>query len=340
MLNGLQTLAQMAREVAFAINDFTASKDAKIRAAINRRYLFVAGSFRWVQLEVADETGRRIASDSTLTTLIGSEAEAPMPVSMGRLVSLHHQDSRRERLTPLSMKEFYARASLAESSQGRPMIYSKVGETAQYRRLSAAGAITAYSSTSANDALVAKVYYKLSDAQPGAPAWSDVSGGFVAGVSVGSGVSLAAGYPIEKVVLPVEWTGTFVLKDGGGNELVSILRVEQPSTAANNTEVTYTRQLLRFWPTPDSGYGLTVTWLRDVMALTEDDDVPLMPVSRALVEGAIADMLSQKGEDASKHESLFAQYASTAAGMQGTNETAQITPRGRNMKRAVGIWHY
>jgi len=340
MLNGLQNLAQMAREVAFAINDFTASKDAKIRQALNRRYLYVAGAFRWQQLEHSDESGLRIFSDITLPTLIGSEGEAPMPLGMGRLISLHHQDSRREQLVALQMREFYARANLQSSSQGRPLVYTKVGETAQYRRLAASGAVTAYSSTSANDALTARVMFRENAGQVGEPHWTDVAGPFVAGASVGGGVSLAEGYPIERVALPVAWTGTFELKDGSGNSLVLIQRIEEPATASNSTEVTYTRQLLRFWPVPDTGYGLTVTWLRDVQSLTEDDDAPLMPVSRALVEGAIADMLTQKGEDASRHEALFGQYTQVAAGMQMTNETPQVVPRGRNMKRAVGIWHY
>lgn len=342
MLNGLQTLAQMKREVAFAVNDFTESKAAKIEAAINRRYLYVAGVFRWAQLEHADESGLRIFTDSDRRTLEAGEPEAPLPQGMGRLVSLHHQDSRRAALQSFTLKEFYSRVVTQTANTGYPWAYTKIGDTAQYRRLADAGPVTAKSSTSANNALVARVYFRKQGGHIGQANWADVTGNFVAGVSVGSGVRLDAGFPVEKVVLPAAWTGNFQILDGSANVLVDIQRIEEPNTASNATEVTYQRQLIRVWPTPDADYGLTVTWLRDVQSLTEDEDVPLMPVSRALVEGAIADILTQKGETdlANKHEALFTQYAQVAAGVQQSNQTPQVTPRYRNMRRGVGIWHY
>lgn len=342
-LNGFQSLSQMTLEVGYFLNDITTARRAKIAAAINRRYQMATTVQPWPQLTRSESSGLRTTADPDLKNLVAGEAEVPLPYGVGRLLSVSLLGEPGGTLEARSGQAFWDEVRDHATLAGTPCIYTLAGYTAQYRSLAAAGALIAKSNSSGNDAAkTVRVHFRKGASGTDQTAWQDLSGAFSSGVSLGSGAGVLAGYAVEKVVLPVGWVGNFTLEDSGAVKVTSIQPIEVPVTATNLSQIVYTRKLIRVWPVPDTSAGLAITWLSDALPMSEDEDTPQIPVSRALVAGAIADMLAQKGElaAASKYEGQFNEIMAGLTGFHQSDAQGRVIPRGRNSLTANGVWHY
>ena len=119
------------------------------------------------------------------------------------------------------------------------------------------------------------------------------------------GTTVPLGYPLRMIVLPSGWHGTLTVKDGSSNTIVTIAGVEEPPSATNTAQQIIARSLMRLWPVPDAAYVLSLVWWMEPTRLSEDGDVPLIPVAPYLVHKAAAAAFLQmdKTADAAREES-------------------------------------
>lgn len=318
---------------------FQDTSSANLRAAckdaINRALDSAASLFDWPQLVEADESGVRILSDSTLPSLLSGDSFMPAPYAAGRLRSLVVQGAHSPPVEIVTPDELYHRAGVQLAFEvGVPRFAAQVGVTAQTRRLASDGALTCYSSSASNDGTkTVRVYFQKSSAPLGGRSWADVTGTFSTGVQLGGGATLEAGYPIKSITLPTGWAGTCEIRDGSGTSLVLVPSVEEPSTNTNSLPQTIQRALLKVFPTPDADYPATVIWWRVPLMLTEDEDVPELPIGSFLVARAAADIFGQQGKLA--ESALWEGRAMTALRstlqQQSGHKRQQSVPAGGNI---------
>jgi hypothetical protein len=301
---GWQTLSEMVAEVGTLVHDTTTARQTPIKSVINRAYDAMVGRFDWPQFLVVDETGLRVAGETSIKTFESGNAEAPLPFGLDGVSEfwLQYQDAT-DILPIVTPKELYERAGSGLNTPGRPRFASVVGSTAQTARLAADGLLTAKSDSASNDnVLMPRVLYIPASSSFRAVVTESLSGAYATGVSLGS--SSLAGYTVQQVILPTSWKGNFTLEDGSGNMVCRIDAMVVPVSAGSSPARVVGNALLRLWPVPEKDYAMTLIYRRRPRPLVNDDDAPEIPVATYLVEKAAAEILRQMGkpELASTHE--------------------------------------
>lgn len=338
MTLGHKNLSEIVAAAGDIVQDTSTARASSLKASVNRRYREALASDRWPPSLRTDETGLRIASIADLYTFESGEKEAPMPHGCARVESIQIQGVATPPLEWREQRDFYDTIGTTLTTTGIPLIYTDIGTTAQFRRLSAAGTLTCYSNVSANDnQRTARVYFRPSTEMVADDAWQDVGGAFSTGVAMSQ--ACMAGYPIIRVELPVGWVGSFSMQDGAGFVLVSAQGLEFPQANVNSTRQSIERRLIRVWPVPAADYPATVSWWREADDLTEDEDTPIIPIAEYLIHAAAADIFRQmhEADQAVAQEQLAGRALRQAEKQFGQTRTTFAAPRMGNVASMTGV---
>lgn len=339
MTLGHKLLSEIVADAGAIIQDTSTSRATFLKSAINRRYREAVTSDRWPSSLRTDETGLRNYGITDLFTFVAGEKEAPMPQGCARVENIQLQNVSTPPLEWREQGDFYNSVGSQIDVTGIPVMYTDIGTTAQYRRLSAAGVVTCFSNVVANDnQRSVRVWFKSAADVVSGDAWTDVSGAFSTGVSLTQAV--AEGYPISRVELPAGWVGSFSIQDGSAVAIANIQSLEFPKENVNSTRQTMERRLIRVWPAPTSDYAATISWWREVPDLTEDQDSPIIPIAEYLVHGAAADGFRQMGrlDEAGRQDSLAMRALRQAEKQSGQTRTTFSIPRRGNVASMTGLW--
>ena len=289
---GVANFKQMQDEVLGMLQkESSTATRTTVKSAMNRVYDEVVHAHEWPELQRVDYTGLRVAGGS-LTTLVSGDPHIVAPWNAERITGLQAFDTCSRRLDIVERDEFFAYVGSGEERTGTPEVVTQVGVTAQFRTISTVGTMTLKCSVSGNDNIsTVRVYYTPSDAHLGRPRWMDVSGAFSSGVALG--INPAAGYSIERVSVPAGWVGVLTIEDASNVAYVELDPVEVPGTTSNDNYQVYSRPLFRVAPIPDANYKAAWSWKHLPDRLTENEDVPEIPVSTYLVEMTVAKMLME-----------------------------------------------
>lgn len=259
-----------------------------LRAAMNVSYHMAVNAYDWPQLTRNVEVAIRKGDESGLALFETGDSYVPILPEIADPVSLHvsGNDVTLPIRTQTEFYEYIGGQSL--SFTGHPTVACYAGTTSQYRKLPAAGALRVKSSSAANNStIVPSVLYQVSDGVTGNEVWEDVNGNFTTGVALAS--NAAAGYPIKAVSIPAGWAGTLTIETSDGvTEIVKVQPVRAAAAAGSSALRYYAGMLLRVWPTPAvDDKGVLVYRLRP-QRLTENNDVPLIPVTDYLIQSGCA----------------------------------------------------
>lgn len=278
---GFMAVRDMVAEVQGLVQQTSLTHRNKVIAALNRAYDEIVADYDWPQLE-------RTADFS----LAAGSLYFPLPWEATETVSIALNSPTAVILTEESMKKLLLRAGPEVITRSVPLYYARAGMTAQKLIISTSQTLTAKSSDAGNDAPVvrsARIRYRENGAEEGRFVYADVQGDFTTGVDLPS--DPAAGWSIETVALPAGWVGDFRIEDASANVYVDVDNTERLDTTANAHYQTWSRPYVRIWPVPDATYTGFVSWQMRPPALLADDDKPLIPVSSAIVDRAVARML-------------------------------------------------
>ena len=299
---GLQQLSDMVTQVGNALGDTSTGTQAQIKDMLNRALDHAASLYDWPQLRQHDESGLRNFGDSNLKTLESAEAHAPLPIDTTWVRAIVHQDIDQGQLEQRSPEDLYHLFGSRKDNQGVPELFAVVGHTAQYAAIGTAGAVT-ISSNQTNANAVVRVHYRKSGRFIGQSNWEDLTtADWTAGVATNA--TLATGWEVEKISLPSTWVGSCTAVDNGAKSIIGIQAIEEPPATSNSTYQIISMPLIRVFPVPSKDYACTVIWTRQPLRMTEDEDLPEVPVSEYLVAKAAAYMLeacNRLGEAQQQH---------------------------------------
>jgi len=338
-MSGYTTFDSMIDEVGRIVGDTSTGRRVPIKDALRRHYDTIAAAVEWPQLVAFDDSGLRTLGATTVASLEAGEPEAPAPFDAGKIrsIMIQGQDAPAIEVVQPGFLVEVAGSQLSTASR-RPVYAAQIGVTAQTLRLEADDALTAWApDTSQNDnTQTVRVEYRTSDAPLGHESFALIQGIFSTGAAMSG--TVAAGYSISKVTLAVGWAGAFELRDGDGNVIVHIASDMQPATnTLLSQRKTRSRPLYRFWPTPDTDYGLTWTWWRHPRRLQNELDAPEMPVSAYLIEAAASDILQHmdKAQAAMIHQGQADKFVRMLM-RQNNRGAVQVLPRGGNFGANCG----
>ena len=288
-------LSQMVDEVGNVTHHTETSAETPIKDALNRALAAVPRG-DWQQLQRTDETGLRQFSDSDIATFEANDQFYPGPLQVDKVLSILPDTAGAAEVEIVTAKELHTRVQGLLDTPGIPRYAALVGQTIQHRRFDGALSCTVTCNVATNDnSKVLRVDYDKATGFVGGQSWEDVDGGFLAGVAMFRPVQ--GPYGLRRLSIPVGWAGaiTFTIN----SVVVSLINtLEEPPTNTNLAHEVVTRPLYRLWPVPDADYGCIVTWARAPMRLTEDEDVPEIPVSPHLVLAAAADIFDSLDNNA------------------------------------------
>jgi hypothetical protein len=316
--------------------------ETAVKLAVQDAYEEILEAYSWPQLKRVTESGLRKGDEATLLTFESGESQAPLPLDSVAIQSIEVYSPDYRTIQFVEPGELFRRAGAQINTTGTPEYAAIVGQTAQYRRLATAGTLKVKSSVATvNDLLTVKVYYQGSAALSGRAArWEDVAGAFGTGINLST--SAAAGYPVEAVAIPVTWVGILTIEDLSGTpvEIVRVHPYESPGTSsANLTWQVISGHLLRLYPIPSADYKATITYIVDPPPLTEDNDIPLIPVSGILVEMATASMWrrARRHDLAREHEVIAEKKLNRATKAQQKTQK-QAAPSPANVLWQTGMY--
>lgn len=341
MTNSLQvqTFLSMQTEVGRVVQDTSTIRKASIKDALNRALGIASEMFEWPQLLKADESGVRYLSDTTLTTFMSGDPYAVAPFGCGRIKALVPQVTTWGNIEIISSDALYQRVGSQLNIVGKPMLAAITGRTVQFIPIDTQGVCSVLCTSDANDnILTLRFYFRSSAMQPGDATWVDVSGAFSTAAVLPTNDTVAAGYSLEAIGVPVGWAGSIILQDRNNITVGVVAMTEQPDTSVNGTIITLSRPLMRLWPIPDADYAATWIWWRVPLRLTEDSDIPEIPVSAFLVAKASAEIFSQMGKQAPAQlwEGRAATYLKLATGQNTATKRIQAAPYMGNLVDQTG----
>jgi hypothetical protein len=318
------SLAQMVDEVGGITKHTETSAESKIVAALNRA-LVVAAALDWTELEQSDETGLRSFADSDIKTLESGDSYYPGPLQVDRVLSIVPQAaSDAGSLEIITAADLQDRVRGLLTTTGLPRYAAYVGQTIQHRAFTGPAAATVTNSIATMDnAKVLRMDYEKGAGYVGGRSWEDVDGTFSTGVALNATVQ--GPYGLRRLSVPAGWAGHITVAVASVT-VAAVNTLEEPSTNTNDAHQVIARPLYRLWPVPDQDYACTVTWQRQPLRLTEDEDVPEVPVSPYLVLAAAADIFRNEDNNAV----MAGQYDSKAGQMLRV-----ITSKHRGQRRVV-----
>ncbi len=291
---GYSTLAAMADDVGdnLQVRSDTAAK-TKIKKVLRRVYDEALVAYDWQDLRRVDTLGLRKTSDTDVVTMEDADNKVPLPWGCSRVLSVQIFDPSYHEVELLDADAYLRKRASWDTATGIPRFATLFGKTAQWQALAAAGALTLKCDVATNnDIATVRVRYRGKDGHLGRVLMEDVSGTFN-----GSGIALSthgsAGYPVEAVYVPASWVGVLTIEDGSANNIVTLDQTDSPGTTADGAARMYSRSLLEVWPKPEADYKAAIAWKLVPEALTEDNDVPVIPISTYMVEMATAKMLME-----------------------------------------------
>ena len=287
--SGYETLSSLRTQVFELLGEASSQgRLPKIDSAINRAYTRIAASGHWPTLELVDEVGLTRPSDSARPTLLGGVAEFPMPWG-SRDATLILQEPAGREVEQMGAAAFYRAYAVTDS--GTPKNYCIVGETVQHTKLAAADTVV-ITGDAANDAAAAmRIWYRTSDNETGEVTDELFDAGSTFSTGVTTTGTLAAGYPISRIVVNDKWVGAITIaRTTGATELAKLSGPFLPIAGSPFRRV-LTRPLARLGPLPSVDTRATVVWRRQPRRLVNPTDAPEIPVGAALVYAAAAELL-------------------------------------------------
>lgn len=333
--SGYETLSSIRTQVFELLGESSSQgRVPKIDSAINRAYTRIASSGHWPTLELVDEVGLVRPSDAARPTLLGGIAEFPMPWG-SRDATLILQEPAGVEVVQMPAALFYRTYAISDS--GTPRHYCIVGETVQHTRLAAADTVV-ITGVAANDSAAAmRVQYRTSDNETG-----EVSNElFDAGSTFSTGVTttgtLAAGFPISRIVVNENWVGAItIVRTTGSTEIAKLNGPFLPIAGAPFRRV-LTRPLARIGPLPAVDTKATVIWRRQPRRLENPTDAPEIPIGAALVYAAVAELLRiDRQYSMSRDMEAKSQEALDGSESGESRDTEIASPLGGNLADATG----
>lgn len=308
-----------------------------LKQAINEAYFALVSQRDWPELERVDEIGLRKADDSAIATLEATEREAPMVRDSIRIKSIQTYSPSYREIRITSPAEVFRMLGASTTVSAPPELACIVGRTAQHKRIAAAGPITLKSNVSTNNNdLVVRVTYRPTDGQVGETIFEDVSGTF-SGTGVTLSTQAAAGWSIESVSIPIGWDGNLTIEDAS----TTVVQIPQraPGASGEQHHRWYSRLLLRFAPLPDADYSAMLSYRLTPPELSDNTDVPLIPVADVLINRAAAAYFrsQRKLSIAREFEVIAERLVQSIMSNEPIDRTPSLAPR-RGVLGMVGVW--
>lgn len=332
---GYYTRGRLISQVQAQVQNASTAARNVIANLIQSRYEEVADSYDWQELERTSEIGLRKA-DTAINSFVQADAYVPLPLDARRVTGLFIP-SQDIKLDKVSASQLYEAMGSRINETGVPQVYAEVGVTAQYRAIATAGTVTFTASNANNDDIASVVVDYVTNTGQDAQVFSaTLTGAFSTGLTI---ASVALGYSIQRVIVPINWDGTLAATDAGALEILKFqVLKDQTSVTVNDKTYELKRQLIRVGPVPDGNYSAVVVYQRRPRPLLDDNDTTEIPVAQYLINMAASDYLrSDRQIDLARDFERRAEV--------GFNRTQNAQPlrrfqsrgRGGNILSATGI---